>query len=200
MDVLETYKKSWKNQPEDTQKVSKVAIYKMTHKKSSSIVKWIFIIGIVEFIIVTTSILFLQLHPELKNMVNQFKNIFWLSEVISYIIIFYFLFKFYKNYKSISTSDDTKTLMNKIIKTRKTVKNYFIVNLVFGILFSLFPLFSMQQTMPNKNSYIIIIVSILTATLLIFVFYWLYYQLVYGILLRKLNKNYKELAKLDELQ
>jgi hypothetical protein len=29
--------------------------------------------------------------------------------------------------------------------------------------------------------------------------FWLFYQLIYGILLKKLNRNYKELAKLDEL-
>ena len=29
--------------------------------------------------------------------------------------------------------------------------------------------------------------------------YWLFYQLLYGILLRKLNKNYKDLSKLEEL-
>ena len=45
---LDTYKKSWKNQPEETSTVSSVDIYKMSHSKSSSVVKWIFIIGLLE--------------------------------------------------------------------------------------------------------------------------------------------------------
>ena len=52
MDLLEKYKKAWDNQPEETNKVSKIDIYKMAHSKSSSIVKWIFIIGVLEFVFV----------------------------------------------------------------------------------------------------------------------------------------------------
>ena len=47
---LENYKKLWKNQPQEGKKLSAVEIYKMAHKRSSSIVKWIFIIGILEFL------------------------------------------------------------------------------------------------------------------------------------------------------
>ena len=51
---LEQYKKSWENQPKETNTVSNVDIYKMSHSKSSSIVKWIFIIGILELIFWTS--------------------------------------------------------------------------------------------------------------------------------------------------
>jgi nitrate reductase gamma subunit len=47
---LDKLKSTWKNQPEETKKVSKVDIYKMAHSKSSSIVKWILIIGILELL------------------------------------------------------------------------------------------------------------------------------------------------------
>ena len=40
---LDAYKKTWENQPEETNTVSKIDIYKMAHSKSSSVVKWIFI-------------------------------------------------------------------------------------------------------------------------------------------------------------
>ena len=49
MDLLDNYKKAWDNQPEEKNKVSSIEIYKMAQSKSSSIVKWIFIIGILEF-------------------------------------------------------------------------------------------------------------------------------------------------------
>ena len=46
MDLLDKYKKAWKNQPEEASKRSTVEIYKLAQSNSSSIVKWIFIIGI----------------------------------------------------------------------------------------------------------------------------------------------------------
>ena len=52
MDLLDKYKKTWSNQPEEAHKLSKVEIYKMAHSKSTSIVKWIFIIGLLEFLII----------------------------------------------------------------------------------------------------------------------------------------------------
>ncbi len=41
MDLLENYKKAWVNQPEDSEKLSSLEIYKLEHSKSSSIVPWI---------------------------------------------------------------------------------------------------------------------------------------------------------------
>ena len=49
----------------------------------------------------------------------------------------------------------------------------------------------------NTKQLLLIVLSTLIATLLILGLLWLFYQLLYGILLRKLNRNYKELAKLD---
>ena len=43
----------------------------------------------------------------------------------------------------------------------------------------------------------ITIVSQFIALIIILALLWLFYKIVYGILLKKLNKNYKELAKLD---
>ncbi len=55
MDSLDKYKKAWiDQQSEETNKVSKADIYKMSKSKSSSIVKWIFIIGILELLFWTS--------------------------------------------------------------------------------------------------------------------------------------------------
>ena len=51
---LANYKKVWKNQPEEKNKISAIEIYKMTQEKSNSIAKWIFIIGILEFVIMNS--------------------------------------------------------------------------------------------------------------------------------------------------
>ena len=49
MDELKQLKKDWQKD-QKFPKINKSEIYKFLHKKSSSIVKWIFIISIVEFI------------------------------------------------------------------------------------------------------------------------------------------------------
>ena len=51
MDELELLKKDWKKNDGQFKQVSENEIYGMLHKSSSSIVKWIFIISIVEFLV-----------------------------------------------------------------------------------------------------------------------------------------------------
>jgi len=48
MEELDLLKKAWKKDTHSLEQVSEVEIYKMLHKKSSSIVKWIFYISLIE--------------------------------------------------------------------------------------------------------------------------------------------------------
>ncbi|MGG6230545.1 hypothetical protein [Tenacibaculum sp. SDUM215027] len=201
---LDKYKKAWGNQPEETNKVSKVDIYKIAHSKSSSIVKWIFIIGLLEFVFVASINFLFRVNPnEYEELKGSPIGTYMLEiEILSYLIIIYFLIRFYKNYKSISTSDDTKTLMSKILKTRKTVKAYVFINLSFVFIVSLITIIHMLLNGEHAHTFTFYLVVIIISIFLIVILtglYWLFYQLLYGILLRKLNKNYKELAKIDEL-
>jgi len=205
MDVLDKYKNAWKNQPESDKKLSQVEIYKMAHAKSSSIVKWIFIIGVLEFVILNGINFFFSdsQHKDLELMKElHLLSFFKVFIVLSYIILFYFLYQFYKNYKSICVIDNTKTLMDKILKTRRTVKQYVLFNLLSMAIFStvlLTALFVEKfSEIETKKLIIIIVVTFLVLIFIIFLV-WLFYQLLYGILLKKLYRNYKELAKLDEL-
>ncbi|RLK00239.1 hypothetical protein [Tenacibaculum discolor] len=201
---LDKYKKAWGNQSEETNKVSRVDIYRMAHSKSSSIVKWIFIIGLLEFIFVAVINCFFRVNPnDYDALKGHFIGNYMLEiEILSYLIIIYFLIRFYKNYKSISTSDNTKVLMSKILKTRKTVKAYVFINLSFVFIVALI---TITQTLLNEEHahtatfYITVIVVSIFLIIIIIGLYWLFYQLLYGILLRKLNKNYKELAKLEQV-
>lgn len=199
---LDKYKKAWGNQSEETNKVSKVDIYRMAHSKSSSIVKWIFIIGLLEFVFLNS----LYFVFDMEEAYNEYKqlglyNFMIYSQFIIYPVLLYFLVKFYLNYKSISVVDSTKTLMNKIIKTRKTVKHYVLFNLLYVFIFGIIVAIAALKTHPEFNSQQVLISIIVTVITLIImlVIIWCFYQLLYGILLRKLNKNYKELAKLEEL-
>lgn len=103
--------------------------------------------------------------------------------------------------------------MKNILRIRKTVKYYVFYNLATVFLISIIVnaiLFSdsdkLMKTMNPNNLAIdmsqiitVTIISQVIALIIILVLLWLFYKLVYGILLKKLNRNYKELAKLDSL-
>ena len=58
----------------------------------------------------------------------------------------------------------------------------------------------LKDKMVNETNYHILFVTLVIMLLTIVVFvglFWLFYRLLYGILLRKLNSNYKELKKID---
>ena len=202
MDLLENYKKVWNNQPDTEGKRSTLDIYKLAQSKSRSIVKWIFIIGILEFVGLNSLYFFVDIdeaYAEYKKM--GLENFIFYSQIIAYGILFYFLTMFYLNYKRISTTDSTRTLMKKIIKTRKTVRNYVLFNLGYMSLIMVVVTIASINTnfddLSNKQI-ILIIFATLIATLLTLGVLWLFYQLLYGFLLKKLSKNYKEIAKLNE--
>lgn len=210
---LEAYKKSWDNQRVETKSVSDVDIYRMSHSKSSSIVKWILVIGVIELLF-WTGLTFLV--P--KSYIEIYKdfNIVGLLKIttyIHYVVIFIFLYLFYKNYNSISITDNTKRLMNRILTVRKTVKYYVYYNLG-GIIVSNIVIMSILFGQPdnlakalnpnglNIETSTMFTVFIVTSTVLIlFMFFliWLFYKLTYGRLLKKLNANYKELDHLEHL-
>ena len=211
MDELDNYKRVWVNQAEEKNKLSSKEIYKLAHSKSSSIVKWIFIVGVLEFILwtvvnITIPDRFYKIYEDLNLM--EYLNIFM---GLHYVIILVFLFLFYKNYKRVSLGENTKKLIQKILIIRKTVKYYVFYNLATVFLGSIvlnIVLFSndthLMKVMNPQNLKLdmqqvvtITIISQLIALLIIIVLLWLFYKVVYGILLKKLNKNYKALLNLE---
>ncbi len=204
MDVLDKYKKAWGNQPEESSKLSSKEIYNLAHSKSSSIVKWIFIIGILEFLILNSLYFFVDMDEAYKEYEKLgLANFLFYIEVAVYPVIIYFLVKFYLNYKRISTIDSTKILMKKILKTRKTVRNYVFFNLGYIALITIVVIIASIgnntkfDALSNKQLLLTVFLTITFMCIFLGII-WLFYQLIYGILLKKLNKNYKELIKLDK--
>ena len=210
---LEQYKKTWENQPKEETPVSKVDIYRMSHSKSSSVVKWIFIIGILELIF-WTGLNFITPDSYLK-VYEDFDLIDFLHYyfILHYIVIALFLILFYRNYARVTVADNTKKLMNKILKVRKTVKYYVYYNLIGFIVVTIIVntvMFSnpnvLAETM-NPDHLDVDITTLLSVTLVIqiaailimLLILWLFYKVTYGTLLKKLNKNYKELDSLEHL-
>ena len=131
--------------------------------------------------------------------------------VIGYAFLIYFFFMFYKNYKSISTTASSKGLMEQILKTRKTVKHYVIFNLLFLYISIVIGLFIELNNNPDvalltadftaSGDYYIFYGIMLATTLLMMALLTVlllgFYYLIYGILLKKLKNNYKELKKIE---
>jgi hypothetical protein len=209
---LSNYKKVWKNQPEEKNKISALEIYKMTQSKSNSIVKWIFIIGLLEFVF-----WFAINYIETKNGdLESFEklniiNYIDIFDYFHYVVVVLFLILFYRNFSLISTTDSTKKLMENILLVRKTVKWYVYYNLINVIVFFIIinilifntpngiNIISGIENFDQEHMMTVYIVAQIAAIAIMILILWLFYYLLYGILLKKLNKNYKELTRLNEL-
>jgi hypothetical protein len=202
---LDLLKKDWKKSENSFELVSESAIYRMIHKKSSSIVKWILIISILEVLLWTGISVFYNSDESLKkikseNLIYYFK---YLTE-LNYVVVAIFIYMFYRNYRAISTITSTKQLMGDIMKTRKTVQYYVWYNLgiiaismilVFVMVFTADP--KLHQLSSKSNGLLLLIVFCTICILGVVGLFWLFYRLIYGILLQKLYKNYNELKNID---
>ena len=135
-------------------------------------------------------------------------NIF---EMISLLILLFFIFKFYKNYKKISFDSTSKDLLKSIVNTRKTVETYVKITIGYSITTAYILLGMIMinhgdfQAIIQKFSekggvflfYIILFFTILISIVIIYGFMWLFYKLLYGILLKKLLKNYHEIKQME---
>lgn len=110
--------------------VSEVEIYKMIHKSSSSVVKWIMIIGIIEFLF-WIGVNFISNSDDYFKKLDAGNILLYMKifSFVNYAVLLFFIYLFYKNFLLISTTDSTKTLMKNILKTRKTVNTYVWYNL-----------------------------------------------------------------------
>ncbi|MDF0717552.1 hypothetical protein PY092_15415 [Muricauda sp. 334s03] len=212
LDELELLKKDWQKREANLPKLSYEQIYPMTKKKSSSIVKWIFYISILEFVFwAAINVIFSgpETMQELKDM-HIYKVVMALN-VINYAIILYFIYKFYTNYRKISFTDSSKNLMRTILKVKRTVTQYVWFNLIIFTISAIIYAYGVllytsegqelvQAAAQDGDSTefwaLIIVTSIAITTAILFII-WLFYRLLYGILLKKLRKNYNDLKRLE---
>lgn len=211
MDELDVLKKDWQKEDKEFPVLSYNELYKMILKKSSSIVKWIFIISILELVFWLFISFIVKATSDKDISGIESNTVFIIFSIISYGVLAYFFYRFYINYKNINTTDSAAMLMKNIIKTRRTVKHYVTFNLVSIVVSVLVLLPIIMNKDPRTRTIIenasangelfkyyakLILGTLLTLSIfiaVILVFYWL----IYGILLKRLNNNYKELKKLE---
>jgi hypothetical protein len=211
MDKLDKLKENWQSEEHELPKVSFDKIYKMLLKKSSSIVKWIFVISIVELLFWIS--LYFTVPEDNINMMKELglEKVMYYSEIFHFFIFGIFIIFFYRNYKSIQVTDSTKVLMQNILNTRKTVRYFVYYNV--GTTIALFiaidtylynnsdklykVMYSYNQDIPKEGFANIFIISQIIVGLTVIGLLILFYWLVYGFLLKKLKGNYKELKKIN---
>lgn len=204
MKELDLLKKAWKKDTTSFEQLSEGTLYTMIHKKSSSIVKWILIISIIEFIILRGSDLLVLLDDKYKKELNiaHLYGFEVVITIINFIVLTIFIGLFYKNFKVINAGSSTKKLMKDILNTRKIVKYYVWYNLLLVAFSSTIAVYfeiknnSRISLLFSKHEGLFIVVGIAIIAISILLF-WLFYKLLYGILLNKLNTNYRELSKIE---
>lgn len=213
MDQLEALKKEWQTQEQEFPKLSYNDIYPMLLKKSSSIVKWIVIISLCEILFWT---LLSLLIPESSNEFYEelgLKSILKWVNIFNYAVVAFFIYLFYRNYQKIQVTNSIKILMENILQTRKTVHYFVYYNIGMAAallagtnlyyyshqdkLIDLLKSQNIYGAIPAETVVNKFFIYNLVAGVMIIGFLMLFYFLLYGLLLRRLKRNYKELKKME---
>ncbi|WP_437919307.1 hypothetical protein [Sphingobacterium sp. LRF_L2] len=202
MDGLDLLKQHW-NEDRNFPKIEREEIRRMTHKSSSSIVKWIFIISLIELTI--GIILGLFVLPDNNSHPLFYKIAYTSYDIIFYAVILYFIYRFFTSYWHIKNTTNTKVLLETILETRKHVNRYIQFN-IYCIIFA-FILTSVEMLVAELKGQSIkdVIPFVLFMIFLVSIFCWLflllvrvYYKLLYKRLVKKLDNNYEELIRIEE--
>ncbi|MBB4806225.1 multisubunit Na+/H+ antiporter MnhC subunit [Chryseobacterium defluvii] len=215
---LDSFKKTWQEQPVQ-EKYNNTEILQMLNKKSRNYVKYIFWISVFEFLFFTALGLFYILQStesesfmkvleklgvrKTTELETAFDNVYLFLKIISLAVTAYFVYRFYQNYKRIHIEENLKKFILNIIRFKKTVNAFILTNIVLLIactsiltafVFYVLNIQNIELTNSNLTRFLLLmVVSTGLSVLLI----WVYYRLVYGIIMRKLDKNLKQLKEID---
>lgn len=215
---LDSFKTTWQKQPvEDRYNDSE--ILKMLNKKSRNYMKYIFWISAAEFFFFTlfgfyyiiqdqesssfmSSLqkLGVEKNAELKS---NLENIYLVIKTITLLVTGYFVVKFYQNYRKIRIEEDLKAFITRIINFKKTVNAFILINIILFITFTsvftcfVFYVINHQNVHLESSEKTGFIAGIIISTVLCVILIWLYYRLVYGIIMGRLDKSLKQLKDID---
>lgn len=218
---LDSFKKTWQEQPVQ-QKYDNNEILQMLNRKSRNYVKYIFWISVAEFLFFTVVGLFYIIQDNESNsflsilgklgakktpeLEHTFDNVYLVLKILSLSVTAYFVYKFYQNYRSIKIEENLKKFILNIIRFKKTVNAFIITNIVLLIAFTtilmafVFYVLNVQNIELTNSTLLRFLTLIIVSTGLSVLLVWMYYRLVYGIIMRKLDKNLKQLKEIDTLE
>lgn len=215
---LDSFKKTWQEQPVQP-KYDDNEILKMLNKKSRNYMKYIFWISVAEFLFFSLmGIFYLVNSNEFDSLLNilekmgvqrndtiqnSLDTIYLVIKILSLLVTGFFVIKFYQNYRKIKIEEDLKLFIIRIITFKKTVNAFILTNiglllLVIGALTAFaFYIFNSQQIHLSRSSLMSFIIAISVSTILCVTLIWIYYRLVYGIIMSRLDKNLNQLKEIE---
>lgn len=212
MEELDLLRKYWNKT--EYPKIKTDELRKMIQKRSSSTLKWILIISILEFIFWSGLNILSSYSDFSEKLAQDFgeKNhaliytVEYVSYFVFYPVIIYFMVRFFRLYRAISVTDNTKSLTESILTTNKLVKRYIAFNIIF-ITINMLIGGIIGISIQNQAGFTPVnwfVNTIMIFFLLIFIgvitgIIWVFYRLLYGWLLKRLNKNYQELIKIEKV-
>ena len=202
MEELDFLKQHWKSDQQFPQ-VQAETLRKMLHKKSSSIIRWIFIISVLELFVGLLFVFFIPLEKEPQ--LPFFTYLEGTLDLLFYVCIGYFIYSFFKDYTQIRTYTDTKALLGSILKTRKHVDHYITFNIYWIFGSCALVIFERISTAVIEHKEIgEIILTLILCTFVIGILLLItipivrfYYRILYRRLTEKLENNYQEILELE---
>ncbi|MCW3170554.1 beta-carotene 15,15'-monooxygenase [Chryseobacterium sp. 09-1422] len=215
---LDSFKKTWQEQAV-VPKYDNEEILQMLNKKSRNYVKYIFWISVIEFVLFTAFGLFYLLQDQETNtflsslqklgveknnhMQDIFDNVYLVIKIFTLFVTGYFVVKFYQNYRKIKVEEDLKEFISRIIRFKKTVNAFILINILIVVIVTaaliIFGIYAIQHenNEHSGSSIVAFTVSFIISAVLCVLMIWAYYRLVYGILIKRLDKNLQQLKEID---
>lgn len=215
---LDSFKKTWQEQPVKP-KYDNNEILKMLNNKSRNYMKYIFWISVIEFLLFSVlgvfyliqnneSDSFLSILEKMgvhrdSQLITKLDNIYLIVKILSLVVTGFFVFKFYQNYRKIRVEEDLKLFIIRIITFKKTVNAFILTNigllliLISALIGFTFYILNVQNIEINSSTFTGFIVGIIVSTILCVILIWVYYRLVYGIIMSRLDKNLNQLKEIE---
>lgn len=216
---LDRLKKIWTEQIGEEENYTSGRIFAMLKTKSSSSVRWIFIISLIELLVGVSFLIYAGFQMDFTHHHHRLISVFgdtWTfvyegMNILVYVVTIYFIIQFFNHYRKIKVQSSVANLSKQIVNFRKQVNQYIWFNLAMFTL--LFP-FSVGlgkgdfvrgyiegfqsshgagAEVAEPSVSLLILVSIVCFVLLLGLFL-LYYRFVYGTFLSRLKENLKDLS------
>lgn len=215
---VDLLKESWQQQ-KLSPKYDARAIESMLNRKSRNYVKYILWINILEFLFVLAANAyylytdystdsFIKLLQKMgvrrtARLEMNYQNLYLAIEIISLVFTGVFMVLFYLSYRRIHVESNLKKLILQIIRFKKTVNLFILLNIVLIFVFAGSLAGFTIQIIKDQNIALApstmtgIYVGIAFAVLFGAGLVWLYYRIVYGIIMRRLKTNLDQLKEIE---
>ena len=211
---LDEYKSVWKTQQPSYQ-YSEGQILDVLNHRSKNNVKYILWIGVLEFALFLGLIVFYLITGEKDDFSDLFKALgirksdeyqksfeqsYFLLKIVSLLLTGTFVVLFYLKYKAIKVESQLTAFIHQLLYFRRIVRMFIWINISLSCLFVLagsWQLYRASESMGESQVQKILLLCLILISVTLF-FAWLYYRIIYGILLRKLNKHLDQLLQIEK--